>query len=162
MKRTGYMAALLGLVAVSALAASALAGSTAKVAFKASYAGKVAEKVSGQSVTAVANGSGKASVLGKSSIKGTVKGTTANPPCSPIAGPGTIKSSKGTLKVKVTNARGCAASEDDQNNISLSGTVKVKSGTGKLKKAKGSFHFSGQYNRSNGAFKVKLTGSLSY
>lgn len=146
----------------SVLAASAFAGLAAKAPFKATYNGQTTEKVSGQEITALAKGTGTASVLGKSTISGTVKGTTANPPCSPFAGPGLIRSAKGTLKVNVTNARGCAASEQDQNNISLSGTVKIKSGTAKLKKAKGSFHFSGRYDRQSGYFKVKLTGTLTY
>jgi len=150
------------LAATSALAASAFAGVTAKAPFKATYSGQTTEKVSGQNINALAKGTGTATVLGRSTISGTVQGTTANPPCSPFAGPGVIRSAKGTLKVNVANARGCAASEQDQNNISVSGTVKVKSGTGKLSKAKGSFHFSGRYDRQSGYFKVKLTGTLTY
>jgi len=163
MKKLAHITALVGLAACAVFAASALAApASTTVAFKATYAGKATEKVSGQNVSAAAKGSGKASVLGKSTITGTVKGTTANPPCSPFNGPGKISSSKGTLKVNVVNSRGCAASEDDQTNISLTGTVKGLGGTGKDAKAKGSFHFSGHYDRSGGAFNVKLTGKLTY
>jgi hypothetical protein len=151
------------LAAFAAFTASALAApATTTVAFKATFTGKATEKVSGQNVTATAKGSGTASVLGKSTIAGTVKGSTANPPCSPFSGPGTIKGSKGTLKVNVVNSRGCAASESEQNSISLSGWVQVKGGTGKYAKAKAKIHFSGHYDRSSGAFNVKLTGSLTY
>lgn len=164
MKKLTRITAVIGVAACAAFAASALAApATTTVKFTANYAGKATEKVSGQSVTAVAKGSGKASVLGKSSIKGTVKGTTANPPCSPFGGPGKITSAKGNLNVTVVNSRACAASEDEQNSINIGpGTVKVKGGTGKFAKAKGTLHFSGHYDRSSGAFNVKLTGSLTY
>lgn len=163
MKKLTYTTVLTVLVASAAFGASALAGPASNtVTFKGTYSGKATEKVSGQTVIANAKGSGSGTVLGKSTIRGTVTGTTANPPCSPFGGPGTIAGAKGTLNVKVINARGCAASEDQRNQISLAGTVKVKSGTRKFRKAKGSFHFSGNYNRSSGAFKVKLTGRLTY
>jgi hypothetical protein len=162
MKKLTHITALIGLAACAAFAASAPAAPAATtVAFKATYAGKATEKVSGQDVTAIAKGSGKASVLGKSTISGIVKASTADQ-CSPIIGPGKITSAKGNLNVSVVNSRGCAASEDDRDNIILSGTVKVKGGTGKFRKAKGSMHFSGHYDRSGGAFNVKLTGTLTY
>ena len=165
MNKLTRITALIGTAACAGLAASALAAPAAKtVPFKATYAGKATEKVSGQDVTALAKGAGKASVLGKSTITGTVKGTTANPPCSPFGGPGTIKSGKGTLRVTVLNSsQGCAASAEDQSNISLRGWVKVKGGTGKYKRAKGKIHFTGHYDRSSGAFTVKLgPGKLTY
>jgi hypothetical protein len=165
MKKLTHITALIGTAACAALAASALAAPVAKtVPFKATYAGKATEKVSGQTVTALAKGAGTASVLKKSTISGTVKGTTANPPCSPFGGPGTIKSSTGRLNVTVLNSsQGCAASETDQNNISLRGWVKIQGGTGKYTRAKGKIHFTGHYNRSSGAFTVKLgPGKLTY
>ena len=165
MKKLTRITGLIGIAACGALAASALAAPASKtVPFKATYAGKATEKVSGQNVTALAKGAGTASVLGKSTITGTVKGTTANPPCSPFGGPGTIKSGKGTLRVTVLNSsQGCAASAEDQDNIALRGWVQVKGGTGKFAKAKGKIHFTGHYNRSGGAFTVKLgPGTLTY
>ena len=59
-------------------------------------------------------------------------------------------------------AKYCAAGEDDQNNITVSGTAKVTGGTLKFRKAKGSLHFSGHYDRKSGAFNVTLTGSFTY
>ena len=131
--------------------------------FTATYAGKVTERVDGQTLYALAKGTGKGTVVGKSSILGNVVGNTSNPPCSPFGGPGSIKSAKGLLKLKVlrNSSRGCG-SEDDQTNISISGNATVVGGTGAFKKAKGSVHFSGRYNRSNGTFTVKLRGKLSY
>lgn len=155
---------LIAAAAITAVVAgTALGAAQSKVAFKGTYKGNVTEKVDGSNVTAVAGASGTGSAIGSSKLAGTVKGTTANPPCSPILGPGTISGSKGKLKINVvTGSRGCAAGEDDQDNISLSGTAKVAGGTLKFKKAKGSLHFSGHYDRKTGSFNVTLTGSLTY
>jgi hypothetical protein len=151
----------------AALVLTAIAAGTAvaarSTAFTGTYAGTVTEKVNGQAVTATAKGSGKGTVLGKGKLSGTVSATTANPPCSPISGPGTITGSGGMLKLTVVNtSRGCAASETEQDSITISGTAKVTGGTLKFKKARGSLHFSGHYDRKNGSFNVKLTGTLSY
>ena len=152
---------------IAALAVVAFSVGTAfaaqSAAFKASYSGTATEKVNGQTVTAVAKGKGTGTLVGKSSISGTVVANTANPPCGPFSGPGVIVGKAGKLKVTVLpTSRGCAAGQDDQNSISLSGTAKVKGGTGKFLKARGSLHFSGHYDRSTGAFTVKLTGALKY
>jgi CHRD domain len=133
------------------------------VAFKGSYAGQVREKVDGQNVTALASGTGVGTVVGKGKLLGTVAATTANPPCSPLSGTGAITGPKGNLTVTLLpTSRGCAASEQDQSSITFSGTAKVTGGTLTFKKAKGSIHFSGNYNRTNGAFNAKLTGTLTY
>ena len=77
--------------------------------------------------------------------------------CAPFNGPATITSAAGKLKVTVIpTSRGCAASADDKDNVTLSGSVKVKGGTLKFKTAKGVLRFSGHFNNSTGAFTVKL------
>jgi hypothetical protein len=150
-------------LAVAAGTAFAAAPKPKTVNFKGAYAGQVTEKVDGSNVTALTAGTGIGTAVGKGKLTGTVTGTTANPPCSPIAGTGAITGTKGNLKVTLLPvSRGCAASADDQNNISVSGTAKVAGGTGLFKKAKGSIHFSGSYDRSSGAFSVKLTGKFTY
>jgi hypothetical protein len=155
---------LIAAVAFAAIAAStALASASTTVTFKGSYAGTVTEKVDGQTVTALATAAGTGTAVGKGRLNGTVTATTANPPCSPLSGPGTIGGLPGKLKLSVVpTSRGCAASEDDQNNITISGTAKVVGGTLKFRKARGSFHFSGHYDRQAGTFTVKLTGTLTY
>ena len=75
-----------GLAVAAAVVGTALGGTTA---FRASYAGTVTEKVDGTAVTAVPKGTGTGTLIGKSTITGVV-GTTANPPCSPLNGPGTL------------------------------------------------------------------------
>jgi hypothetical protein len=154
-------AILIGALAVAALAATSATARTA--AFSATYTGTATEKVNGQIVSATAKGKGLATVIGKSTMVGTVTATTANPPCSPFKGPGVIAAKAGKLKVNVLpTSRGCAAGEDDQDNISLNGTVKVLGGTGKYRAARGTWRFTGHYNRANGAFSVKLRGTLTF
>jgi hypothetical protein len=163
MKRFGALSLLIAGIALAAvLAGTALAAHT--VAFKGSYVGKVTEKVDGQAVTALASGAGSGTVVGKGRLTGTVTSTTANPPCSPLNGPGTISGPAGKLKLTVvsTTSRGCAASEEDQDSINIAGNAKVNGGTLKYKQARGTLHFSGHYDRKSGSFNVKLTGKFTY
>ena len=164
MKHFRALSVLVGALALAAVVAgTAFATAQTKVAFKGKYVGKVTEKVDGSNVTASASGAGKGTVVGVGKLSGVVKATTANPPCSPILGPGTISGLRGKLKVNVTvPSRGCAAGEDDQDSITVSGTAKVTGGTLKFRKAKGSLHFSGHYDRKSGSFNVKLTGTFTY
>jgi hypothetical protein len=153
-------------VAVAAVAVGT-AMATQSAAFKGTFTGKVTEQVNGASVKALASATGSPTLgtsrLGKSTLTGTVTATTANPPCSPLSGPGTIAAKAGKMKVTLkTTSRGCAASEEDQSTITVSGDAKVAGGTLKFKNAKGSLHFSGNYDRKSGAFSVKLTGRLTY
>jgi hypothetical protein len=155
-------ATLLGGLAVGAIVAgTALAHATA---FSATYKGTVTEKVSGQTVTAAVRGTGVGTPIGKSTITGAVVATTStDSPCAPFHGPGIIAGKSGKLKVTVVpTSRGCAAGEDDRNNISVAGSVKVNGGTGKYRKAKGVLRFTGHYDRGSGAFSVKLKGALSF
>lgn len=152
----------------AALAVAAIAAGTAlaaqSIAFKGSYSGTVTEKVNGQIVTALTKGTGSGTLVGKGSLTGTVTATTAaDQPCAPLTGPGTISGPKGKIKLTlVTGSRGCAASEDEKDSITVSGNAKIAGGTLKFKHAKGTLHFSGHYDRKSGAFKVTLTGKLTY
>jgi hypothetical protein len=150
---------ILGLALVAVLAASATAKTTK---FTATYAGTVTEKVAGQTVTANTKGTGTGTLIGKSTVSGIVTATTSDQACAPFGGPGTIVGTGGKMKVTVVNSRGCAASQDAQDDISVAGFVAVKGGTGKWKAAKANLHYTGHYNRSTGAFTVKLTGTLKY
>jgi hypothetical protein len=161
-KRFRATATLVGGLAVAAVVVGSALGSSSS-AFVASYRGTVTEKVVGQTVTTVPRGKGTGTPIGKSTLTGTVTATTANPPCSPLRGPGTLAGKAGKLKVTLQpTARACAAGEDDQDNISFSGTAKINNGTGKFRGAKGTLRFSGHYDRSSGAFNVKLKGTLKY
>jgi hypothetical protein len=160
-KRLRAGASLVGGLAVAAAVVGTAAG--ASHAFRASYTGTVTEKVDGQAVTATPRGKGTGTPIGKSTLTGIVSATTANPPCSPLNGPGTLAGTAGKLKVKLlATSRGCAASEEDRDNISFSGSAKVTGGTGKFRAARGTLRFTGHYNRANGSFNVKLSGTLKY
>jgi hypothetical protein len=166
MKRFVRTASLIAVLAAAAVyVGSAVGSSTKSITFSAKYSGKVTEVVNGNNVTGTPNGKGTATLIGKGTITGKVAGNT-NAQCSPLTGPGTIKGSKGSLTFKLTNtpapSRACAASQDDQNNISFSGSAKVTGATGALKKATGTLHYSGHYDRGTGAFNVKLTGTLKH
>lgn len=152
------------LVTIALAAAFISAASAATITFTGSYKGKVTERVAGQLVTAVTVGTGTGTLIGKGTLGGTVVATTeADSPCAPLKGPGTIKGAKGTFKLTIlSGSRGCAASEDDQDNISFAGTAKVVGGTGKFMKARGSLRFTGRYDRTSGLFTLKLTGKVTY
>ncbi len=161
MKPVLRLASVMTALAVAATSVgTALGGSTS---FSASYRGKVTEVVNGQAVTATPRGTGKGTLIGKSTLIGTVAATTANPPCSPLSGPGTLTGAKGKLKITLrSGSRACAASQDEPNNISFSGSAKVTGGTGKFRSAKGTLRYSGHYDRGTGAFTVKLKGTLKH
>ena len=152
----------LAALALAAVFISSAAAAT--ITFTGNYKGKVTERVDGQTITAVAVGTGLGTLIGKGTVGGKVVATTTtDSPCAPFKGPGTIKGAKGTFKLSVlTGSRGCAASEDDQDNISMAGTAKVIGGTGKFIKARGTLRFTGKYNRTSGLFTLKLTGKVTY
>lgn len=161
MKRLLGLASVLAALAVAATFVGTALGSS--ITFSASYAGHVTEKVSGQTVVAAPSGKGKGTPIGKSTLTGKVTATTANPPCSPLKGPGILSGAKGKLKITLlSNSRACVASQDQANNISFSGSAKVTGGTGKFRGVKGTLRYSGHYDRGTGAFTVRLRGTLKH
>jgi hypothetical protein len=161
MKRFLGPVSLFVAVAVAAVVVGPAVGS--KAILTATYKGKVTEVVNGSVVIATAKGKGKGTVIGRSTLVGKVKASTANPPCTPLNGPGILKGLHRTLKIKLlTGSRACAAGQDDPNNISFSGKAAVTGGTGKLSRARGTLKYIGHYDRGTGAFNVKLTGTLKY
>jgi hypothetical protein len=160
-RRIRAAASLVGGLTVAAVIVGTAAGGSHT--FTASYTGTVTEKVNGPAVTAAPRGKGRGTLIGKSTLTGIVSATTANPPCSPLNGPGTLAGVAGKLKVKLlSTSRGCAASEEDRDNISFAGSAKVIGGTGKFRAARGTLRFSGHYDRAAGSFSVKLRGTLKY
>ena len=163
MKKLRYSAAALVVAAVAVAAGSAFGAQAKRISFSASYAGIAVTKVTGNQVNYSATGTGTGTLVKKSKIKGVGVGDKSNPPCAPFNGPGSITSAAGKLKLSVLpTSRACAASEEDTDNIGLSGTGKVLGGTLKFKKARGTLHFSGHFVRSTGKFTLKVKGPLTY
>ena len=164
MKRVVGSLGVFLLLAVAAMSVGTAAGSSlSSHILTANYSGKVTEVVNGTAVTATPKGTGRATLIGRGTITGTVTANTSNPPCTPLGGPGVLSGPKGKLKLKLlTGSRACAAGQDDQNNVSYSGYAKVIGGTGVVRRALGRLHYSGHYDRGTYAFTVKLTGTLKY
>ena len=164
MKRFVGPLSLLAVIAVAVAYAGTAAGNSTN--FTASYSGKVHEVVVGDNVTGTPSGKGKASLIGKGTMTGTVKGSqSSSTGCTPLTGTGTLKGSKGSLKLKLTNSPApstACGDQDNHNSITFSGSAKVTGGTGALKKARGTLHYTGKYDRGTGAFSVKLTGTLKH
>jgi hypothetical protein len=162
MKKLG-IPALLAILVAAFVAGSAFAGTNAtakKIAFAASYSGTATAKVTDGVADIVANGSGKATLIGSGKITGAGKGDASAQPCVPFTGPGTITGAAGKLAFTVlTGASGCG--DEGGHVFSISGKAKVVKGTGKLAKAKGTLKFTGVYDRDAGTFTVKFKGTLT-
>jgi hypothetical protein len=145
-------------ILTATFAASALAAAPILIAGK--YAGQASTKVEGDVANISASGIGKATVLGAGKITGQGTGDSSQQPCVPFGGTGTITGIAGTtISFKViTGANGCG--DEGGHVFSIRGTLAVLKATGKLAKAKGTLRFTGVYDRDDGTFTVKLTGTL--
>lgn len=165
MTRFRIITAVTAAVATAAVVAStALAAGTvssATTAFTASYTGKATVKVAGSRADISADASGTGTVVGKSKLSGKGVGTNVEP-CPLFGGPGTITVAGGAkLNFTITASGGSACTDEEGRLFSLLGRATIKGGTGKYAKAKGTFKFTGSYDRGNGLFSVKLRGSIT-
>ena len=149
-------------VVLGALTAASVASAVAvkKVAFSGSYAGQATTKVDGNVATIAAKGTGKGTI-GAGTLTGNGTGDTSQQPCVPFGGTGKITGSAGTsiaFKV-ISGGKGCG--DEGGHTFSVSGYVSVVKATGKLAKAKGTLKFTGVYDRDDGSFNVKFTGTLT-
>ncbi len=163
--RFGISKVVTAAVATAAVVAgSALAGGTASgktVAFTASYTGKATVKMSGSRADISADATGSGTVVGKSKLSGKGVGSEAEP-CPLFGGLGTITAANGAkLNFTITASGGSACTDEEGKLFSLLGRATIKGGTGKYAKAKGTFKFTGSYDRGNGLFSVKLRGTLT-
>jgi hypothetical protein len=143
------------------LAASALAGGAKVIAFKATFAGTATSKLTGERLDIAARATGTGTLIGKSRLSGAGVGRkSGDVNCVPFSGPGSIvTSTRLVLKFVVQpTSSGCAG--EDQNQVTVTGAARFAGGTGKFKLARGTFTFSGYYDRGTGAFTVKFSGSL--
>lgn len=149
-------------VAVLALAIASAAATAVKkpIAFTGKYTGTATTQAADNVVTINANGTGSGKLIGAGKITGAGKGDSSVQPCVPFTGTGKISGPKGTLIFKVNpGSSGCGDEAGEQ--FTVSGKATVLKGTGLLAKRKGTLHMSGTYDRTNGAFTVKFTGSLT-
>lgn len=160
---------LASVLAVSALAlalgtGAAFGAGAKKVVFAATYSGTAVVKVTDNVADIAANGAGKGTVIGAGKVTGVGKGDSAQQPCVPFTGPGTMVGSGKTAKTKLTfkvldGSTGCG---DEAGQVfSISGKAMVVKGTGALAKAKGTLKFTGVYDRNAGTFTVKFKGTLT-
>jgi len=148
-------------VAAAVLVAGALAATTVTpVPFLAKYTGTAVTKQTDNNVNIVANGTGKATLVGSGTVTGLGTGDTSVRPCVPFNCTGSIKGPGGVVTFKVNP--GTAGCGDDAGQLfSITGKATVIKATGKLAKAKGTLKMTGTFDRSSGAFAVKFSGTLT-
>ena len=158
MKKFRYsFLAVTAAVLTAAGTASAVAPKT--IVFTGNYAGNASTQVDGTTATISATGTGKATLIGAGTVTGAGTGDSSQQPCVPFGGTGSLKGAAGTVLFTVTSgATGCG--DEGGHTFAIKGYAKVTKATGKLAKAKGTLKFTGVYNRDDGSFTVKFTGSL--
>ena len=146
------------LMAGSAFAVPAAVGKM--IAFKATYTGKAVVRINGSKADiASAAATGTATLLGRSKLSGKGAGIGADP-CGTFGGPGSITGVGGKLNFVIAPTGGSACGDEGGQVFSLVGRATVKGGTGRYLKAKGTFKFTGTFDRGSGAFAVKFVGTL--
>ena len=153
----------ISLVAVAAAALAAAAAASAlpstSVPFTAKYSGQASAKVDGNVANISATGKGLATLIGAGKVTGIGTGDSSQQPCVPFGGTGTMTGAHGLVAFKLTSgASGCG--DEGGHVFTIKGYVTVTRATGKLLKAKGTLKFTGIYNRDDGTFSVKFTGTL--
>ncbi len=155
-------------VAASTVASAAGIGERAKIVpFTGKYAGKAVVQVTDTIADISANGVGTATLIGAGKITGIGTGNTAEQPCVPFTGTGSIVGKAGK-KLNFTVLPGSTGCGDAEGQVfSVVSRAKVTGGAGKitggatLKKARGSLKITGVYNRGDGTFSIKINGKLT-
>jgi len=148
-------------VAVVALTAATAASALApkNVPFTAKYTGQASAKVTGDVAAISASGTGSGTLIGAGKVTGIGTGDSSKQPCVPFGGTGSMTGAHGLVAFKLTSgASGCG--DEGGHVFAIKGYVTVTKATGKLLKAKGTLKFTGIYNRDDGTFSVKFTGTL--
>lgn len=150
------------LVAGAALAGQTVPPKPRTYAFAATYRGKavVVFTDNNAKISSVAGVGTASAPVGKSKLSGTGLGV-AGDPCGTFGGPGSITGVGGKLNFVIAPTAGSACGDESGTNFTVSGRATFKGGTAKYLKAKGTFKFSGSFNKATGAFTVKFVGSLT-
>jgi len=155
-------------IAASSVATAAGTAEHAKIVpFTAKYAGTAVVQVTDTIADISANGAGTATLIGAGKITGKGTGNTAEQPCVPFTGTGTIVGKAGR-KLNFTVVPGSTGCGDAEGQVfSIVARAKVTGGAGKtssgasLKKARGSLKMTGVYSRGDGTFSIKINGKLT-
>ena len=160
MKNLQTIAAVGAAAVTAALVGTAFAGAATKpVAFTQTFKGKATVVIEGDAATiSSVKGAGTGAPLGKATLSGKGAGTKSDP-CPLFGGKATMTTKKGKLNFTVKPATGSACTDEAGQDFSLSGAATFNGGTLKYKKVKGTFRFSGSYNRGTGEFSVKFKGT---
>jgi len=115
--------------------------------------------VNGDLADITATGAGTATLLRKTKM--TAKGAgTKSEPCPLFGGIASLAGTGGKINFKIPPNAGNGCTDEEGNTFNLVGRATITGGTLKYKKAKGSFKFSGTYDRGTGNFSVKFTGTV--
>ena len=140
------------------------------VTFKGTYTGTMALLWSSTGVQATSvNGHGTGT-YGANTVKGLGGGSAANT-CDPFTGSGSLVGTSG-LKLSVVSSsktQACAVNSAAPTPVTVVGTAKILSGTGKFKGATGTLSFKGSFSiqnttagtSENDAFNATLTGVIT-
>ena len=160
MNRFRYVGVLAAAAVAAVAVGSALASTAAPRPFKAAFTGKAVVKVDGQAADITATGAGLATLLGKSRL--TAKGAgTASDPCPLFGGLASITGTGGKLNFRIPPAAGSGCTDEQGTTFALVGRATIIGGTLKYRKAKGTFKFTGTFDKGTGNYSVKFTGLLT-
>ena len=155
MNRFRYVGVLAAAAVAAVAAGSALAVTAKPTPFKAAFTGKAVVKVNGQVADITATGAGVATLLRKSKL--TAKGAgTQSDPCPLFGGIASMTGTGGKINFKIPPAGGSGCTDEEANTFALVGRATITGGTLKYRKAKGTFKFTGTFDKGTGNYSVQL------
>jgi hypothetical protein len=141
-----------------------------KVAFKGTYTGTMALLWSSTGVKATSVTGHGTGTYGANTMKGSGGGSAAST-CNPFSGAGSLSGASG-LKLSIASSsktQACAVNSAAPTPVTVSGTAKILSGTGKFKGASGTLSFKGSFSiqsttagsTESDSFSATLSGTVS-
>jgi len=140
---------------------SPVANAARSHAFTASYRGNGAGETSGSAASGSATLPGRGTVIGASTLQGSVHGVFRSRNCIVFSGRAVLEGAAGSIFLRGHNATACAQAAN-ADVVSFTGHGTVTGGSGVFAGASGSVSFSGTYARQTGAVKIALDGELVY
>ena len=137
------------------------AGAVQTQSFTGTYSGTGSGYASGKKAAGVGTMSGRARVIGRSTLRGSGLGTFTSSECLRFSGNATIRGSRGSLRLAMHGGQACA-SDSAADTVSFHGTARVVGGSKKFAGAGGALRFTGMYTRSTRAVTISFRGRLTY